>query len=97
MAKDKSAFFTTKDEHPWSKTKDSLLDCYLKPFFDKTYVHSQDGYVYVDAFAGSGEYESGEYGSPVLAMQRLQATARGKRKADCQAECNISRRPRWPS
>jgi three-Cys-motif partner protein len=83
LAKDKSAFFTTKDGHPWSKTKDSLLGCYLKPFFDKTYGHSQDGYVYVDAFAGPGEYSSGEFGSPILAIQRLQATARGRRNKCC--------------
>lgn len=83
MAKDKSKFFIAKDEHPWSKTKDSLLGCYLKPFFDKTYGYSQDGYVYVDAFAGPGKYRSGEYGSPVLAIQRLLAASRGRRTKCC--------------
>lgn len=83
MAKDKSAFFTSKDEHPWSKTKDNLLGCYLKPFFDKTYRYSPDGYVYVDAFAGPGEYRNGECGSPIIAMQKFQATARGKKNKCC--------------
>lgn len=83
MAKDKGTFFNTKDKHPWSKTKDSLLGCYLKPFFDKTYGYSQDGYVYVDAFAGPGKYGNGEYGSPILAIQRLLATARGRRAKCC--------------
>lgn len=76
MARDKSDFFESKSAHPWSKTKDSLLGCYLKPFFDKTYRASADGYIYVDAFAGPGMYTDGSVGSPILAMQQLLATAR---------------------
>ncbi len=75
MAKDNSDFFDKKDNHPWSKTKDSLLGCYLKPFFDKTYHASRDGYVYVDAFAGPGKYLDGGDGSPLIAIRRLRATA----------------------
>lgn len=80
MAKDKSTFFTTKEEHPWSRTKDSLLGCYLKPFFDKTYGYSPDGYVYVDAFAGPGEYDDGSVGSPIIAIQRLLSSSRSSRR-----------------
>lgn len=79
LAKNNSDFFDKKNKHPWSGTKDSLLGCYLKPFFDKTYHASRDGYVYVDAFAGPGKYLDGSEGSPLIAIQRLQATASGNR------------------
>lgn len=70
----------------WSKrekTKDSLLGCYLKPFFEKTYGYSKDGYVYVDAFAGPGEYEDGGVGSPIIAIQQLLATSRKSGRYKC--------------
>lgn len=78
MAKNQSNYY--KDEkHPWSKTKDTLLGCYLKPFFDKTYPFSQNGLVYVDGFAGEGRFGDGSFGSPIIAMQKLQSTASKKR------------------
>lgn len=71
MARDKSEFFESKAAHPWSKTKDSLLGHYLRPFFTKTYRLSVNGYIYVDAFAGPGKYADGSVGSPILAMQQF--------------------------
>lgn len=81
MAKDQSDYF--KEKRIWSKTKDSLLSCYLTPFFEKTYGHSQDGYVYVDAFAGPGKFDSGEAGSPIIAIQKFVATAHGRPSKCC--------------
>lgn len=84
MAKDQSGYFKN-GKHPWSVTKDELLGCYLTPFFGKTYKYSRNGLVYVDAFAGEGRFGDGCFGSPIIAMQRLQAEARkSNRKFDVQ-------------
>lgn len=80
MAKDQRNYFA--DKHPWSRTKDALLGCYLTPYFQKVYRPSRDGIVYVDAFAGAGKFDNGDIGSPLIALSKVQAIARmqkGKR------------------
>lgn len=83
VTKDQSDYF--REKRIWSKTKDSLLCCYLTPFFEKTYGYSQDGYVYVDAFAGAGVFDNGEEGSPIIAIKKLLAAAH-KRSNKCCAQ-----------
>ena len=56
-------FFTEKKE--WSKVKDAVLGCYLKPYFNK--VLSQGSVTYVDSFAGKGKFDDGNLGSPLIA------------------------------
>jgi three-Cys-motif partner protein len=65
MAKDKSHFFDRKE--PWSKVKDDLLACYLKPYFQKV-LFSGRPVRYIDAFAGRGQFMDGEPGSPLIAL-----------------------------
>lgn len=77
MAKDQSDYFDEK--HIWSRTKDSILGCYLTPFFQKVMTASPNGIVYVDGFAGEGRFESGEPGSPLIAMQKFREAHRRSR------------------
>lgn len=73
LAKNQSSYFSGK--HLWSKTKDDLLSCYLTPFFQKVFRYSENGIIYIDAFAGTGKFEDGELGSPLIALSKLQAVA----------------------
>lgn len=74
MAKDQAKYFQEKKR--WSKTKDSILACYLPPFFQKVMTASRNGIVYVDAFAGQGKFDSGESGSPLIAIQKCREAHR---------------------
>lgn len=74
MAKDQSEYF--EEKHVWSRTKDSILGCYLTPFFQKVMAASPNGIVYVDGFAGEGKFESDEPGSPLIAMQKFREAHR---------------------
>jgi len=67
---DNEDFFDEK--RIWSRTKDSLLSCYLKPFLSKTLGFSRNGFVYVDGFSGKGRFgESGELGSPLIFVEKM--------------------------
>ena len=74
MAKDQAEYFQEKKR--WSKTKDSILSCYLPPFFQKVMTASRNGIVYVDAFAGQGKFDNGEIGSPLIAIQKCREAHR---------------------
>lgn len=74
MAKDQTEYFQEKKR--WSKTKDSILSCYLPPFFQKVMTASRNGIVYVDCFAGQGKFDNGEYGSPLIAIQKCREAHR---------------------
>lgn len=101
MAKDQSEYF--KEKHVWSRTKDSILSCYLTPFFQKVMTASPNGIVYVDGFSGAGKFESGEPGSPLIAIQKFREAhrksrpkppvqfvfAEAKRSARTQLETNV--------
>ena len=78
MAKNQSEYFKAKQV--WSKTKDSILGCYLAPFFSKVIPFSKDGIVYVDAFAGAGVFEDGEPGSPLIALGELRGAMSKQRQ-----------------
>lgn len=78
MAKDQTEYFQEKKR--WSKTKDSILSCYLPPFFQKVMTASRNGIVYVDCFAGQGKFDNGEYGSPLIAIQKCREAYRKSRQ-----------------
>lgn len=65
MSKDNKDFFIEKKE--WSKTKDSLLGSYLKPYFTKI-LNTGKPVIYVDSFAGAGKYGDSTNGSPLIAL-----------------------------
>ncbi len=65
MAKKNDDFFVEKK--PWSKVKDELLGCYLKPYVAKI-LHTCRPLVYVDCFAGKGRFDDGNPGSPLIAL-----------------------------
>ena len=59
-----NSFFDKKRE--WSKIKDTLLGCYLKPYSAKIFSTKRD-IVYIDAFSGTGKFKDGTLGSPLIA------------------------------
>lgn len=78
MAKDQSDYFKAKQI--WSKTKDSMLGCYLAPYFSKVIPFSKDGIVYVDAFAGAGVFEDGDPGSSLIALSEFRGAMSKQRQ-----------------
>lgn len=66
MSKDNSNFFKHKNE--WSTIKDSLLGCYLTPYFQKV-LRTGKPICYIDCFAGKGKFEDGSEGSPLIALR----------------------------
>ncbi len=69
MAKKNDDFFVEKK--PWSRVKDELLGCYLKPYVAKI-LHTRKPLVYVDCFAGKGKFDDGNPGSPLIALDIFQ-------------------------
>ena len=69
MAKKNDDFFVEKK--PWSKVKDELLGCYLKPYVAKI-LYTRKPLAYVDCFAGKGKFDDGNPGSPLIALDILQ-------------------------
>lgn len=68
MSKKNDDFFKVKK--PWSKVKDELLGCYLKPYVQKI-LNTRKPIVYVDCFAGKGAFEDGQPGSPIIALNTI--------------------------
>lgn len=65
MSKNNDDFFNIKK--PWSEVKDELLSCYLRPYIQKL-LTSKNDIVYIDCFAGKGQFEDGKPGSPIIAL-----------------------------
>lgn len=63
MGNSTEKFFKEKKE--WSKIKDNILACYLKPYFTKL-QYTKKGIVYIDGFAGKGKFDDGTLGSPLI-------------------------------
>ena len=74
MAKKNDDFFVEKK--PWSKVKDELLGCYLKPYVSKI-LHTHKPLAYVDCFAGKGKFDDGNPGSPLIALDIIQSCFKG--------------------
>lgn len=68
MVKKNDDFFSEKK--PWSKVKDGLLGCYLRPYVQKI-LHTNKPLIYVDCFAGKGKFDDGNPGSPLIALEIL--------------------------
>lgn len=64
-------FFKEKKE--WSKIKDEILLCYLKPYFSKI-KNTQKRILYIDGFAGKGFFDDGSKGSPLIAYDIVNET-----------------------
>jgi three-Cys-motif partner protein len=69
MSKNNSDFF--KEKKIWSEVKDSLLGCYLEPYFSKIF-YTRCPVLYIDCFAGKGKFDDGKSGSPLIALQSLE-------------------------
>ena len=69
MSKRNDDFFVKKK--PWSMVKDSLLACYLKPYFQKV-LRTHRPITYIDGFAGAGKFLDGNDGSPLIALKIIQ-------------------------
>ncbi len=68
MLQNTKNFFNRKKE--WSKVKDELLQCYLKPYFAKI-IQTRKTINYIDCFAGKGKFDDGEIGSPLIALNAI--------------------------
>lgn len=71
-SKYRNNFFDSKRD--WSNYKDSVLDYYLVPYLQKVKQLGKPICV-VDMFAGRGEFNTGEPGSPRIIAARLQELA----------------------
>lgn len=59
---------TLWDREPHTEGKHLVLENYLKAWFP-ILGNTQEQIIFIDGFAGPGEYENGERGSPVIAME----------------------------
>lgn len=64
MGKNTDDFFKEKKE--WSKVKDDILGCYLKPYFTKI-QYTKKEIIYIDGFSGKGKFDDNTLGSPLIA------------------------------
>ncbi len=71
MPKDNRNFF--KQKKIWSEVKDELLGCYMVPYFNKI-LSMGNPVLYVDCFAGKGQFDDGKPGSPLTALQSLDSS-----------------------
>ena len=63
-----SDFFRVK--RPWSRYKDYLLESYLEPYIPKV-AQLKRPILIVDCFAGRGQFEDGEKGSPLIIAEAI--------------------------
>jgi three-Cys-motif partner protein len=73
VAKDQAGFW--EEKKPWSRVKDDLLGHYLRAYFQKI-LTTRRPTLYVDGFAGRGEFEDGEPGSPLIALAAAHSSIR---------------------
>lgn len=71
MSRNTDEFF--KEKKDWSRIKDQILGCYLKPYFSKI-KYTKKPIVYVDGFAGKGKFDDNTDGSPLIAYSIGQET-----------------------
>jgi three-Cys-motif partner protein len=74
---DTADFF--EEVKPWSETKNELLRCYLRAYFQKVFPARRD-VLYVDGFAGAGHFNNGDVGSPIIAMQAANLALQNARR-----------------
>lgn len=71
-SKYRNKFFLAK--RPWSVYKDMVLDYYLDPYLQKVKKIGKPITI-IDMFAGRGEFETGEQGSPLIIAKHLRTLA----------------------
>lgn len=86
MAKKNDDFF--KEKKDWSEVKDSLLGCYLRPYFQKI-LYTNHPVVYIDGFAGKGKFDDGQLGSPLIAQNIIAECLNSTHKAQGKVETNF--------
>jgi len=59
-----------REKKPWSKYKDLILEYYLEPYLQKV-KNLRKPILIVDCFAGPGEFDDNELGSPLIIMEKL--------------------------
>ncbi|OHB63105.1 MAG: hypothetical protein A2Y76_04900 [Planctomycetes bacterium RBG_13_60_9] len=60
------------EKKPWSRYKDGILDYYLEPYLAKV-AKLRRPILIVDCFAGPGQFDDGEPGSPLIISKRLRS------------------------
>jgi three-Cys-motif partner protein len=60
------------EKKSWSRYKDLILDYYLEPYLAKVAKLGRPVLI-VDCFAGPGQFDDGQVGSPLIISNRLQA------------------------
>jgi three-Cys-motif partner protein len=60
------------EKKPWSKYKDLILDYYLEPYLAKV-ARLRKPILIVDCFAGPGQFDDGQPGSPLIISNRLRS------------------------
>ena len=84
MSKDQSDFF--KEPTEWAVIKNSLLSCYLVPYFQKI-LCTRKTINYIDCFAGAGKFDTGEDGSPLIALKIINNCISKSKFADTNINC----------
>jgi len=79
-----SNFFESKKD--WSKIKDQILLTYMKPYLAKM-AHTHRPTLVADCFAGKGEFEDGEPGSPLMMAQLVQEQVNMRPEAKLKVVC----------
>ena len=67
---------------PHTAAKHSILRRYLQAYFPKL-ASTQTRLVFIDGFAGPGEYEGGEPGSPIVALDSLTEHSHFPKMSNC--------------
>ena len=63
-----------REKKPWSRYKDLILNYYLEPYLAKV-ATLRKPILIVDCFAGPGQFDDDEPGSPLIISNRLQSLA----------------------
>ena len=67
---------------PHTAAKHSILRRYLQGYYPKM-ASAQTRLIFVDGFAGPGQYEGGQPGSPVIALEALTGHSQFQRWSNC--------------
>ena len=74
---------------PHTKAKHGILRRYLQAWFPIIAFSGSPRLVYVDGFAGPGEYDGGEEGSPAIAMRTLIEHKSRQKFSDNSSQMNL--------
>ncbi len=75
-----------KEKKSWSVFKDGILDFYLTPYLRKI-VSTKKPVTIIDCFAGKGKFDDGDFGSPLIILNRIGDIKREVRSAAIKLIC----------